>query len=60
MAPQELEVLSLYHIYSLKTKSSQCHSNWVEPSMSIEVVHGISFKNGYERMLAACRRIFST
>ena len=23
--PQELEVLSLNHLYSLKTKSSQCH-----------------------------------
>ena len=23
--PQELEVRSLYHLYSLKTKSSRCH-----------------------------------
>ena len=26
--------------------------------MSIDVVHGISVQNGYERMLAACRRNF--
>ena len=25
LTPQELEVRSLYHLYSLKTKSSQCH-----------------------------------
>ena len=25
ITPQELEVQSLYHLYSLKTKSSQCH-----------------------------------
>ena len=26
------------------------YSNWVEPSMSIDVVHGISVQNGYKRM----------
>ena len=25
LSPQELEVRSLYHLYSLKTKSSRCH-----------------------------------
>ena len=25
MGPQELEVWSLYHLYSLKTESSRCH-----------------------------------
>ena len=25
MTPRELEVRYLYHIYSLKTKNSQCH-----------------------------------
>ena len=26
------------------------YSNWLEPSMSIDVVHGISVQNGYKRM----------
>ena len=29
-------------------------------SMSIDVVHSISVQNGCERILAACRRNFST
>ena len=34
------------------------YSNWVEPSKSIDVVHGISIQIGYKRMLAVCREIF--
>ena len=52
--PQELEVQSLYHPYSLKTKSSRCH--YVVMIRS-ETIFQAPFNRRYQEVLAKTDRL---
>ena len=57
-SPQELEVRSLYHLYSLKTKSARCHyvvMNRSETKLSVAIPAPVSGQSAVNVMTATSK-----